>query len=288
LIALLIVVFFMKYRRRPGRNEVGSELGGSLPLELVWSFIPLVIALGMFAWGARVFFDLSRPPAESLEFYAVGKQWMWKFQHPAGNREINDLHVPMGTPVKLTMTSEDVIHSLYIPAFRVKADVLPGRYTTVWFTATKPGAYHIFCAEYCGSEHSLMGGTIYVLDPMEYENWLVTGQTGPPMEISGAELFERLACNTCHQVGDEPLPGGMANRAPSLARIFGTEVTLTNGRTITVDETYIRESILDPQAKVVEGWQPIMPTYRGQVTEEQVNQLVAYLKKLTQDSESAG
>jgi cytochrome c oxidase subunit 2 len=194
-------------------------------------------------------------------------------------REINDLHVPVGQPVRITMTSQDVIHSLYIPAFRIKADVIPGRYTTLWFKPTKPGAYHIFCAEYCGTEHSKMGGTIYVLERPEYDAWLATGQVGPTMQASGEQLFAQLACNTCHRVG-EAAAAGLPARAPSLEGLFGTPVTLTSGRSVVVDEGYVRESILNPKAKIVQGWQPIMPTYQGQVSEEQLNELVVYIKNL--------
>ena len=200
-------------------------------------------------------------------------------------REINTLHVPVGQTVKLTMTSEDVIHSFFIPAFRVKADVLPGRYTTVWFQADKAGTYHLFCAEYCGAEHSVMGGSVIVLEPEEYERWLTTGQTGPTMQASGAELFQQLACPTCHLQGD--VPTGVAPRAPALEGVFGSQVALASGRAIIADETYIRESIINPQAKIVAGWQPIMPTFKGQVTEEQLNALVAYVKSLGVEAEAA-
>ena len=186
LIAGLILYFFVHYRRR-SQGEVGSTKHvNTLPLELLWSVIPLIIALGMFAWGAKVFFVAFRPPANAVEYWVTGRQWMWKIQHPEGVREINTLHVPVGQPVKLTMTSEDVIHSFYLPSFRVKSDVLPGRYTTVWFTPTKVGTYHLFCAEYCGAEHSLMKGSVIVLPPEEYERWLETGKTGPTMQASGA------------------------------------------------------------------------------------------------------
>lgn len=279
LIALVILVFFMKYRQRdPGAAGRPLQIS-TLPIEITWSAIPLVIALTMFGWGAKVFFDLSRPPADAIDFYAVGKQWMWKFQHPQGVREINDLHVPVGQSVRITMTSQDVIHSLYIPAFRVKADVIPGRYTTVWFKPTRPGAYHIFCAEYCGTEHSKMGGTIYVLERPEYDAWLATGRVGPTMRASGEELFRRLACNTCHRVGEAEV-AGVAARAPRLEGLFGTPVRLRSGRSVVADEGYIRRSILDPRSQIVDGWQPIMPTYQGQVTEEQVNELVVYIKSL--------
>lgn len=286
LIAVLILYFFVRYRRRRDDETGATGEPRTLPLELTWSVIPLIIALFMFGWGVKVFFTTSRPPADAVEYWVTGKQWMWKIQHPEGVREINTLHVPVGQPVKLTMTSEDVIHSFYIPAFRVKADVLPGRYTTVWFKPTKTGRYHLFCAEYCGAEHSVMGGSVVVLEPEEYERWLETGQTGPTMLASGEELFQQLACNTCHLQGDAP--AGVAPRAPSLNGVFGSQVALTGGRTVTADETYIRESIVNPQAKVVAGWQPIMPTFKGQVNEEQLNALVAYVKALgTEGEESA-
>jgi len=278
LISLVILLFFMRFRRR-SRGEVGATAEiKTLPLELTWSVIPLIIALGMFAWGVKVFFVTARPPSDAVEYWVTGKQWMWKIQHPEGVREINTLHVPVGQAVRLTMTSEDVIHSFFVPAFRVKADVLPGRYTTVWFKPTKTGRYHLFCAEYCGAEHSVMGGWVEVLEPEEYQRWLETGQTGPTMRASGEELFQQLACNTCHLLGKPP--AGVAPRAPSLQDLFGSQVVLASGRSLTADETYIRESIVNPQAKVVAGWQPIMPTFKGQVTEEQVNALVAYIKTL--------
>lgn len=278
LIAALIVVFFMKYRRRPWRRYGSAAEIKTLPVEIVWSVIPLVITLVMFVWGAKVFLEQSRPPADAIAYYGVGKQWMWKFQHPEGAREINDLHVPVGQPIRITLTSEDTLHSLFIPAFRVKSDVLPGRYSTVWFEATKPGAYHLFCTEYCGTEHSRMIGTVYALEPEDYERWLATGQTGVPLRVSGAELFGRLACNTCHREG-EATPD-LPARGPTLAGLFGTEVTLVGGDTVVADEGYIRRSILEPQAHVVAGWQPIMPTFKGQVTEEQIATLVDYIRSL--------
>ncbi len=288
LIAGLILVFFVHFRRRKA-GEVGSTADvRTLPLELTWSVIPLIIALTMFAWGVQVFFTAARAPADAVEYWVTGKQWMWKIQHPEGVREINTLHVPVGQPVRLTMTSEDTIHSFYIPAFRVKKDVLPGRYTSVWFTPTKTGTFHLFCAEYCGAEHSVMGGKVVVLEPEEYERWLATGDAGPTMLASGEELFSRLACDTCHLQGDAEA-GGRIPRAPSLDGIFGAEVMLASGRSVVADETYIRESILNPQAKVVAGWQPVMPTFKGQVTEEQLNTLVAYIKTLgTADAPSTG
>jgi len=273
LIAGLVVFFAVRYRRRH-RDEIGYPIHGSLVLELTWTIIPTFIVLGMFAWGAKLFFDLYRPPAGAMEVFVVGKQWMWKVQHMGGQREINELHVPVGRPVKLVMGSEDVLHSFYIPAFRVKSDVIPGRYTNLWFQATKPGRYHLFCAEYCGTKHAGMIGTVVALEPAEYQAWLDGGRTdGSPVDV-GAKLFQDLACHTCHQED----AGG---RGPSLRNLFGTAVELQDGRKVVADEAYIRESILNPQAKVRAGFQPIMPTFQGLVTEEQLLQLMAYIRSLS-------
>ncbi len=276
LIAGAIIYFMTKYRRRH-EDEVGQPERAALALEIAWSVIPLIITLIMFAWGARVFFDLYRPPSNAVQYYTVGKQWMWKFQHPEGQREINNLHVPVGQPIRLSIESEDVIHSFFVPAFRIKQDAVPGRETSVWFTATKPGVYHMFCAEYCGTEHSKMIGSVIALEPREYEAWLAAGgNTAQPMVASGADLFQSLACSTCHRVdGDARLAQG-----PNLVGVFGHQQKLADGRTIVADEAYVRESILNPQAKIVAGWQPVMPTYQGQVTEEQLNELISYVQSL--------
>lgn len=274
LIAALVVVFAIKFRRRQ-QNEIGVAIHGSIALELLWSFIPLVIAMVMFGWGAKVFFDLYRPPAGAMEIFIVGKQWMWKAQHADGMREINELHVPVGRPVKLIMGSEDVIHSYYIPAFRVKADVIPGRYNSMWFTATKPGRYHLFCAEYCGTKHSGMIGWVTAMEPADYQAWLGGGSATASPVAAGEKLFNDLACNTCH------LPSG-TGRGPVLAGIFGKSVELQGGGSAMVDEAFLRESIVNPQAKIVAGYQPIMPTFQGLVTEEQLLQLIAYVRSLSQ------
>jgi cytochrome c oxidase subunit 2 len=273
LIAGLVVTFAVKFRRRQ-ENEIGAAIHGSLALELLWTIIPFGIAMVMFAWGAKVFFDMARPPAGAMEVYIVGKQWMWKAQHMDGQREINELHVPVGRPVKLIMGSEDVIHSFYIPAFRTKADVIPGRYNTMWFTATKPGTYHLFCAEYCGTKHSGMIGSIVAMEPPDFEAWLGGGKSEESPVAAGAKLFSDLACISCHQ-----RTGG---RGPSLANVFGHEVELQGGAKVMADEAYIRESILNPQAKVVNGFQPIMPTFQGLITEEQLLQLIAYVRSLSE------
>jgi cytochrome c oxidase subunit 2 len=274
LIAVLVVVFAVKYRRR-NDDDVGVAIHGSLPLELLWTFIPLGIAMVMFAWGAKVFFDLYRPPAGAMEIFVVGKQWMWKVQHVDGQREINELHVPIGRPVKLIMGSEDVLHSYYIPAFRVKADVIPGRYNTLWFQATKPGQYHLFCAEYCGTKHSGMIGTIVAMEPPDFQQWLSGGRAEDSPVAAGAKLFQDLVCNTCHM-------GDTQGRGPVLTGVYGKLVQLQGGGTVLADDAYLRESIVNPQAKVVAGFQPIMPTFQGLVTEEQLLQLIAYVRSLSQ------
>ena len=281
LIAIMILVFAIRYRRR-SPDEVGSTFDNSTLLEVTWTVIPVIIVLFTFAWGAKVYFRLYRPPANAAVYYVTGKQWMWKTQHPTGQREIDELHVPVGQPVKLMMTSEDVIHSFFVPAFRIKEDVLPGRYTTLWFTPTKPGRYHLFCAEYCGTDHSRMIGWVTVMEPEDYQAWLAGGPAPASPAAAGEQLFTQLACSTCHKSE----PGG---RGPVLAGVFGSKVTLATGETVTADEDYLRESILNPTAKVVAGFQPIMPSFQGQVSEEGILQLITYLKSLSgEKTASAG
>jgi len=273
-VLIFCAVLFLAVRfRRRSPDEHGTPERAVIWLEIAWSIIPLLIMLGMFGWGAKVFFDLHRPPANATEYFVVGKQWMWKFQHPTGNREINELHVPVGAPVRLTMTSEDVIHSFYVPAFRSKSDVIPGRYSSLWFQATKTGTFPLFCAEYCGAEHSRMIGQVVVMEPRDYEAWLVRGASAQTVVASGADLFGALSCNTCHRTDS-------AARAPQLIGIYGREVTLADGAKVTADDNYLRESILNPAAKVVAGYQPVMPTFKGQISEEQLLQLLNYIKSM--------
>ena len=273
LIAGLVVLFAIKFRRRD-EDEVGVAIHGSLALELLWTIIPFLICMVMFAWGAKVFFQLYRAPAGAMEVYVVGKQWMWKVQHMDGHREINELHVPVGRPVKLIMGSEDVLHSYFIPAFRVKADVIPGRYNMLWFNASKPGRYHLFCAEYCGTNHSGMIGSIIAMEPTEFQAWLSGGAPSDTPAEAGAKLFQSQGCIVCHSPGAR-IP------APMLTNVFGNPVTLQGGSTVIADEAYLRESIVNPQAKVVEGFQPLMPTFQGLASEEQLLQLIAYIKSLS-------
>jgi cytochrome c oxidase subunit 2 len=272
LIFFLVIYFAIRYRRRDP-DRIPEPIEGHRGLELIWTIIPLVLVMIMFGWGVILYFRAAVAPDDAMPVYVVGKQWMWKLQHPNGRREINELHVPVGQPVKLIMSSEDVIHSFFVPAFRMKQDVLPGRYTTAWFRPTKPGTYHLFCAEYCGTQHSRMIGRVVVMNPAEYQVWLGGVVVGESMEQAGARLFDEQRCNTCHAAGDSQL-------GPSLIGVFGSRVELEGGGSAVADEAYLRESILKPQARTVRGYQPVMPTYETLLSEEQLMQIIAYLKSL--------
>lgn len=271
LIALAIIVFSIKYRRRSAM-EIPPVLIENKIVEITWIVVPFIVFMAIFVWSAWLFFDIQRMPAETMDVNVVAKQWMWKFQHPTGQTEINDLHVPVGQPVRLVMISQDVIHNFFVPEFRVHTDVLPNRYRYQWFEATKPGVYNLFCSEYCGTEHSKMIGKVYVMEQSEYETWLAGGATGSAAD-QGGQLFQKFACNTCHS-------DTASARGPSLTGVFGDSVTLSTGEVVTVDEGYIRESILNPRAKIVQGYDAIMPSFQGQLSEEQVLQLIAYIKSL--------
>jgi cytochrome c oxidase subunit 2 len=273
LIFAVIFYFAIRYRRR-SETEIPKPIHGSTALEILWSAIPFCIVMVMFGWGASLYFKNSRAPEGAMTINVVGKQWMWKLQHPEGQREINELHVPVGRAVRLVMTSEDVIHSFYVPAFRTKMDVLPGRYTTAWFEATKTGEFHLFCAEYCGNEHSRMIGKVIVMEPVAYEEWLSGAAAGESMAAVGERLFTELRCDSCHS------PDG-SGRGPSLGDVFGHTVALESGQTVIADEAYVRESILNPRAKFTAGFRPVMPTFQGQITEEQLLQLIAYIRSLS-------
>ncbi len=273
LISSVLIFFVIRYRRRTP-YEIPRPVAGSHKLETLWTVIPFIIAMTMFGWGASVYFDQYKPPENAIEIYVVGKQWMWKLQHATGQREINELHVPVGRKVKLIMTTEDVIHDFFVPAFRTKADVIPGRYTTLWFEATKPGRYHLFCAEYCGMNHSGMTGSVIVMEQREFDDWLTGNLGSTTPATAGQQLYQTLGCASCHGADGE---GG---RGPALTGTFGSNVQLQSGQTVRVDEGYIRESITNPQAKLVVGFGPIMPTFQGQVSEDQLMQLVAYIKSL--------
>ncbi len=272
LICILIISFSLKYRRR-APDEIGAPIGGSMTLEIAWIIIPLMLCMVLFGWGASLYVRERRPPPQALDIYVVAKQWMWKLQHPEGQKEINELHVPVNRAVQLTMASEDVIHDFFVPAFRVKMDVVPGRYTMLWFKATKTGRYHFFCSQYCGTSHALMGGWITVMEPADYQAWLSGVPASGSLASAGEKLFQSLACRNCHS--DQPQA-----RGPSLKDVYGSAVHLDNGQTVIADEAYLRESILNPGAKIVAGYQNIMPVFQGLVSEEQVLQLIAYIRSI--------
>ena len=277
-VLIFATVFFFVVRYRRSRQAKAEQIHGNLPLEILWSVIPFGLTIIMFVWGASLFIRNSRPPRNSTEVYVVGKQWMWKLQHPEGPREINELHVPVNEPVKLTMTSVDVIHDFYIPAFRIQKDVVPGMYTTLWLKANRVGRYHFFCNQFCGTNHALMGGWVDVMSRSDYEKWLSGGVQDKPMSEGGAQLYSQYGCITCHGAG----------KAPSLTGLYMTQVKLDNGQTVVADDAYLRESILYPSAKIVAGYNPIMPTFQGQITEEQLLQILAYIKSLAPQQPSKG
>jgi len=276
LICVLIVAFVIKYRRR-SEDERPQPILGDLRLEIFWTVVPLGLTMIMFVWGARLFYITYHPPRNSLEINVVAKQWMWKVQHQEGNREINELHLPVGQAVKLTLASEDVIHSFFIPAFRVKQDVVPGRFVTEWFRPTRVGQYHLFCSQYCGTDHSRMTGTVYVMTPAEYQDWLARGSLGNTLAQSGGRLFRTLGCSGCHE-GNGPV------RAPRLEGLYGKLVPLQGKQIVRADDKYLRDSILLPASQITAGYEPLMPTFQGHITEEELFQLIAYIKSLANQS----
>ena len=271
LVGTLVLVFSVRYRK--SRNPVATHIEGSTLLEATWTIIPLALFLVVFVWGALLYFRIYTPPSNAMNVYIVGKQWMWKAEHPGGQHEIDALHVPIGRPVQLTMISQDVFHSFSIPAFRVKREVIPGRYSTVWFEATEPGVYHLFCTQYCGTDHSAMIGQITALKPEDYEKWTRESTSGMSMAQNGERLFASLGCNACHT-------GNAAARGPNLANVYGSKLQLTNGSEAVVTDGFLRDTILNPSQHVTAGWAPIMPTYQGQVSEDGLIDLVEYIKNL--------
>lgn len=282
-VVTLICIFALKYRhdrqvdRTRGPPERRARTGRRL--ELAWTLVPLFLFLGVFVWAADLYFQQHAAPANAQQVFIVAKQWMWKAQHADGRREIDELHVPRGYPVKLVMTSQDVIHSFFVPAFRAKQDVLPGRYTTLWFTADRAGRFHLFCTEYCGTDHSRMTGEIIVMEPEEYREWLSSGRTPLTLAARGESLFRTLGCGGCHGVS-------ATVRAPSLAGLYGRPVALQSGGTAIANELYIRDSILEPTKDIAAGYAPIMPSFAGQISEEQILELIAYIESLQQTQES--
>jgi cytochrome c oxidase subunit II len=271
LVTLLMVVFGIRYRRRPACARTPRITGMPL-LEWGWTLSPLVVFGVMFAWGLSVYSDNYRPPPDAYEVFVVGKQWMWKIQHPGGRREINELHIPVDRPVRLTFISEDVIHDFAVPAFRSKIDVLPGRYVSTWYQPTKTGRFHLFCDQFCGTAHARMVGSVVVMKPEDHAAWLRERAEGSPA-LEGRKLFLKFQCVNCHSADSQA-------RAPVLEGLYDREVPLAGGGRTRADYRYLRDSILLPGKEVVEGWQPIMPTFQGQVTEEEVLQLIAFIRSL--------
>lgn len=295
-VAYLVIVYCVRYRAGSAR----PRRGGSEAIEkweIGWIGALTVLALGMFGWASKSYYNAVMPPADARTIYVVGRQWMWKAEHAGGRREINELHVPTGEPIRLVLTSQDVIHSFYVPSFRLKQDAVPGRYTTMWFTPERPGEYQLFCAEYCGDDHSRMRGRVFVMEPGEFQHWMgpAPGDTGAVPGTPGTEqgglavaaagagpgatarrgAFYELGCNACH------IPGSFV-RAPRLDGIWGQEVRLNNGQGVIADEQYIRESILNPNAAISAGYAApsLMPTYQGRVTEDQLVELIEFIKSI--------
>jgi cytochrome c oxidase subunit 2 len=271
LVGVILVTFSMRYRKSV--HPVATQIEGSTLLEATWTIIPLAIFLVTFVWGALLYFRIYNPPVNAMNIYIVGKQWMWKAEHPGGQHEINALHVPTGRPIQLTMISQDVFHSFSIPDFRVKREVIPGRYSTVWFEATTPGTYHIFCTQYCGTNHSAMIGEVTVLTPADYEKWTQESTSGMSLAQNGERLFASMGCIACHS-------GNAAARGPSLAGVYGSKLQLTNGSEVAVNDAYLRDAILNPSQHITAGYSPIMPTYQGQISEDGLIDLVEYVKGL--------
>lgn len=276
---ILMVYFAVKYRRGKEADRKHAP-DRNMWAEVSWSLIPFLLILGFYAWSTELFAGLQRAPADALPVNVIAKQWMWKFEHPGGQREINELHIPAGKPIRLTMASQDVIHSLYFPALRLKQDVVPGRYTHLWFTATKPGTYRLACAEFCGTNHSLMGGSIVVMKEENYARWLEQAGTDQSLAARGKALFTSRGCSGCHG------PSATVH-APRLEGLYGRPVPLSDGSIVTADEGYIRDSILLPQSQIAAGYPPVMPTFQNVLSEEEVLQLVAYIKSLA-DAEGSG
>lgn len=269
---LALAYFCIKYRRG-SRADRSAARRGNWFLEIGWTVIPIMVFLGLFYWGARLYFHMTMPPEGAQRIFVVGQQWMWTFEHPEGQRELNELHVPLNKPVELVMISEDVIHDLFIPAFRLHHDVLPGRYLTGWFQADRPGRYRFFCSQYCGTEHARMVGWVIVLPQAEYAAWLSRGAPEGSLAAQGARLFVRVGCAGCH---------GPASsiHAPDLAGIYQQPVHLQDGTTVLADDAYVRDSILQPSKQVVAGYPDVMPTFRGQLREADILELTAYIRSL--------
>jgi cytochrome c oxidase subunit 2 len=268
-----MIYFLFKYRRGKKADRRPVDLPETT-IEITWTLIPTAMFIGLFAWGAKVYWNIERPPPDAMEINVVGKQWMWKIEHPEGNREIDELHVPIGRNIQLTLASQDVIHSFFLPAFRVKQDVVPGRYSTLWFKANKLGTFHLFCSEYCGTHHSAMVGNVIVMTPDAYQQWLTRGAPGPTMAQDGEQLFRSYGCSGCHVQST-------IVHAPPLEGVYGHAVPLQTGQIVTADESYIRDSILLPAKDIVAGYTNDMPSFQGHLSEDDLLKIIAYIKSIS-------
>jgi cytochrome c oxidase subunit 2 len=278
-IAAISLFFLAKYRRNAFVDRTPAK-NTSLAVEVSWSVIPFAIFVVLFGWGAKIYLRESEEPPNAMEVHVIGKQWMWKLEHLQGKREINQLHVPVDRTIKLVMTSQDVIHSFFMPGFRIKEDVLPGRYTTQWFTPTKTGTFPLFCSQYCGTNHALMIGRVIVLDPAAFAEWLRSGPETISVAQTGERLFRSFGCSGCHSTG-------ASVRTPLLQGVFGSQVPLQDGRIVRADERYIRDSILLPNTEIVAGYEPVMPSFQGRLSEEELFALVTYIKSLRSNGQSS-
>lgn len=267
---VLMIGFAVRYRAGSNADRQHAPIKG-FGIEITWTLVPLALFLGIYAWGALDYIKLYQAPANAMPVFVVAKQWMWEAEHRNGRREIGALHLPLGRPVRMIMTSQDVIHSFFVPDFRVKQDVVPGRYTSITFTPSRIGEYHLFCAEFCGTEHATMGGTIYVMPPAQFAQWLDAGPHEPGMAAHGYDLYRRAGCSGCHDAGSTV-------HAPDLTNLLGSRVHLADGREIVADEGYVRDSLLVPNKDIVAGYAPVMPSYAGQLGEEDILAIIEYIR----------
>lgn len=268
-----MIYFLFKYRRGKKADRRPVKLP-EMKIEITWTVIPTILFVGLFAWGANIYWTIERPPRDAMDINVVGKQWMWKIQHPEGNREIDELHVPIDRVVKLTLASQDVIHSFFLPEFRVKQDVVPGRYTYLWFKADRLGTFHLFCSEYCGTYHAAMRGSVIVMTQAAYQHWLMKGNPGSTLAQDGEKLFREYGCSGCHV-------NSTTIHAPPLDGVYGRPVPLADGDIVTADEGYIRDSILLPAKQIVAGYTNDMPSFQGRLSEDDLLALIAYIKNIS-------
>ena len=278
-LTFLVVRYAIRYRRGSTADRSGSR-SRNLVMEIAWTSATTIIAFVLFGWGAVLFVQRDHPPANSIEISGIGRQWMWQFEHAEGRRELNELHVPLGQPVVVHLASQDVIHSLFIPAFRVKQDAVPGMATSLWFEATKTGTFDLFCAEFCGTQHSEMRGHVIVMPQAEYSKWLSQGPTTQSLAAQGETLFRALGCSGCHGPNSSV-------RAPDLSGVYGHPVALASRRTVIADDAYLRNSILQPTKDIAAGYEPIMPSFDGLIEEADLSKLIAYLKSLSPEEGSS-